>query len=60
MYKIEEKNYGFKLTFGRFVKAEEMQKLVEDFKKKQGSINGRFCGYERIKTIVKQSQNIYA
>ncbi len=33
MYNIEKKSYGFKLTFGGFIKAEEMKKWVEESQK---------------------------
>lgn len=33
MYTIEKKDYGYKLVFGEFIKAEEMQKWVEESKK---------------------------
>jgi hypothetical protein len=32
MYSIEKTNYGFKLTFGDFVKAEEMEQWVSESK----------------------------
>lgn len=34
MYKIEKKNYGYKLTFGGTIKADEMMAWVDDSKKK--------------------------
>ncbi len=33
MYQIEKKDYGFKLTFGDFIYAEEMKRWVEDSQK---------------------------
>ena len=33
MYNIEKKEYGFKLTFGDFIKAEEMKQWVDTSKK---------------------------
>jgi hypothetical protein len=32
MYKIEKKDYGYKLTFGDFIKEDEMKKWVEESK----------------------------
>lgn len=32
MYKIEKKDYGFKLTFGGFIAEDEMKKWVEESK----------------------------
>ncbi len=32
MYKIEKKNYGFKITFEGFIKEDEMKKWVEESK----------------------------
>ena len=33
MYKIEKKPYGFKLTFGGFIRLDEMQQWMEESKK---------------------------
>lgn len=42
MYSIEEKNYGYKLEFGDFIKEDEMQKWVAESKQKLEKASGKF------------------
>lgn len=42
MYSIEKKDYGFKLTFGGFIKAEEMEQWRQESKKALQTQRGSF------------------
>lgn len=42
MYKIEKKNWGFKVTFDGFIKADEMHQWVEESKKLLQTQTGKF------------------
>jgi len=42
MYKIEKQTYGFKLTFGGFIKSDEMEKWVEESKGALATQSGSF------------------
>ncbi len=42
MFNIEEKDYGYKLTFSHVVKADEMERWVEESKRKLANQSGQF------------------
>jgi hypothetical protein len=42
MYKIEEKKFGVKLTFGGYIKADEMAKWVNETKEMEGKLPSEF------------------
>ncbi len=59
MYKIEKKPYGFKLTFGGFIRNDEMQQWVEESKKaleKSPSKFGVFIDMRELKPLPSSSQ----
>ena len=61
MYKIEIKNYGYKLTFGGLIDAEEMKKWVADSKQALNTAPskfGVFVDMRTLKPIEKESQAI--
>ena len=51
MYNIEKTHYDFKLTFGDFMKADEMQKWVADSKKVLENISGEFGVFVDMRTL---------
>ena len=51
MYKIERKNYGFKLTFGDFIKATEMEQWVKESEKQIQSQVGKFGVFVDMRTL---------
>ena len=42
MYKIEKKEYGFRISFADFIKADEMKNWVTDSEKALSSTSGKF------------------
>jgi hypothetical protein len=52
MYKIEKKDFGFKLTFGDFMKAEEMTKWLEETKKALLGAPSGFGVFVDMRTLV--------
>ena len=51
MYKIERKDYGVRLTFGDFIKVDEMTNWVEESKTVLGSISGGFSVFVDMRTL---------
>mgnify|MGYP006288896929 CR=1 FL=1 len=51
MYSIERTGYGYKLTFGDFIQAEEMKKWVEDSKAKLVSAPSSFTVLIDMRTL---------
>jgi len=51
MYKIEKKPFGFKLTFGDFIKAEEMLQWVEESKKTLAAAPAEFGIFVDMRTL---------
>ena len=51
MYKIERKDFGFKLTFGEFMNAEEMKNWVEDSKKSLSTAPKEFGVFVDMRTL---------
>lgn len=51
MYKIEKMNYGFKLTFGEFINAEEMKQWVNDSEKELETVSGKFGVFVDMRTL---------
>ena len=61
MYKIEKKEYGYKLTFGGLINAEEMKKWVDESRNAltvTPSKFGVFVDMRTLKPIEKESQVI--
>lgn len=51
MYKIEKKDYGYQLTFGDFIRSEEMQQWVEDSKQELASCPAEFGVFVDMRTL---------
>lgn len=61
MYKIEKKDFGFKLTFGGFIEKEEMEQWAQESKKallgKMGEF-GVFVDMRTLKPLPADSQEV--
>lgn len=60
MYKIEKKNYGFKLTFGDAIKLDEMKKWVSESKSAIANQQGNFgvlVDMRTLKPLDNETQN---
>lgn len=51
MYKIEKKNFGYRLVFGDFIQAEEMKKWVEESKEALKSSPAEFGVFVDMRTL---------
>jgi hypothetical protein len=51
MYKIEKKDFGVKLTFGDFIKVEEMTNWLNESKKVLDSISGDYSVFVDMRTL---------
>lgn len=51
MYKIEKEDYGFKLTFGDFIKAEEMMAWVDESKNALAAAPNEFGVFIDMRTL---------
>lgn len=51
MYKIEKKDYGYKLTFGDSIKASEMKTWVDDSKKELATAKKEFGVFVDMRTL---------
>lgn len=51
MYKIESKNYGYKLTFSEYIKADEMKNWVEESKEKLKNSSNSFGIFVDMRTL---------
>lgn len=51
MYKIEKKDFGFKLTFGGFIEKEEMEQWVQESKKALLGKMGEFSVFVDMRTL---------
>ena len=51
MYKIEKKDYGYKLTFGDFITEEEMKKWVEESRSTLASSPASFHIFVDMRTL---------
>ena len=61
MYKIENKDYGYKLTFDGFIKADEMKLWVDESKKKLVGVSkgfGIFVDMQKLKPLPVESQKL--
>lgn len=61
MYSIEKAGYGFKLTFGGFIQADEMRAWVEESKKALSAAPANFSVFidmRTLKPLPKESQPI--
>lgn len=59
MYKIEKKNFGYKLTFGGFISADEMKQWVDEAKKSLAAPPkdfGVFVDMRDLKPLPKDAQ----
>ena len=69
MHKIEKKSYGFKLTFGDSITADEMNEWVEESKRALVGKSGRFGVFVDMRTlkplasatqeVMKKGQKLY-
>lgn len=51
MYKIEKRDFGFRLTFGDQIKANEMQQWVEESKEALQPVSGPFGVFVDMRTL---------
>lgn len=51
MYKIEKKDYGFKLTFGDLIQADEMRNWLEESQKALSNIPSKFGVFVDMRTL---------
>lgn len=51
MYKIEKKDYGYRLTFGGFIEPDEMKAWVEESKSVLQSASGSFGVFVDMRTL---------
>jgi hypothetical protein len=61
MYSIERTGYGFKLTFGGFIQAEEMQKWLDESKQQLQNVIGSFkilIDMRELKPLAEDAQKI--
>ncbi len=61
MYKIENTDYGFKIVFEGFIRADEMRDWLEESKKKLENVSGSFnvlVDMRRMKTLPPDAKKI--
>lgn len=60
MYRIDKTNYGFKLTFGDFMKAAEMEQWVKDSEKQLKTQTAKFGVFVDMRTLKPLPQDAQA